>query len=85
MGVGQHACSQMGVLALGPVIARENVAQRVAFRGANKGAALAGVSDEEIEFPLVRHQPFSVSRSGLVEFTLTEQARLRSSGSQTSV
>ena len=31
MGVGQHACPQVGVLGLGPIIIREDMSQGVTF------------------------------------------------------
>ena len=52
MGVGQHACPQVGVLGLGPIIIREDMSQGHALLGcSHQGATLPCVMDQEIELP----------------------------------
>ena len=87
VGVGQHACSQVGVLGLRAVVVCEDVAEGAPLRCAYQGAALAGVSHEEVQLSMVGHkppgQPFAISLVALGE--LPYDAWSRSSGSQTSV
>ena len=45
VSIGQHRCSEMGVLGLRAVILYQNVAQGALHRCPNQSAALAGVSD----------------------------------------
>ena len=89
MGIGQHACPQVGVLGLGPIIVCEDVTQRAPLGGTNQSAALAGVAHKEVEFPLVCHQPpsqpFSVSLLPWVNLPMTEQAWSLLLGNQSSV
>ena len=47
----------MGILGLAAIVIGDDPARGAAFRGANEGAALAGVSDKEVELALVCHQP----------------------------
>ena len=73
MGVGQHACPQVGVLGLGPILIREDMSQGGILGCSHQGATLPCVTDEEIELPLVYDQPpcqpFSGSHAALGEFS----------------
>ena len=55
--IRQHTSPEMGILGLGAVVIGDDPARGAVFRGANEGAALAGVSDKEVELALVCHQP----------------------------
>ena len=72
MGVGQHACPQVGVLGLGPIIIREDMSQGALLGCSYQGATLSCVTDQEIELPLVYDQspcqPFTVSHAALGKF-----------------
>ena len=72
MGVGQHACPQVGVLGLGPIIIREDMSQGALLECSHQGATLPCVTDQEIELPLVYDQPpgqpFFVSHAALGKF-----------------
>ena len=72
MGVGQHACPQVGVLGLGPIIIREDMSHGAFLGCSHQGATLSFVTDQENELPLVYDQPpcqpFSVSHAALGEF-----------------
>ena len=57
MGVGQHACPQVGVLGLGPIIKREDMSQRALLWCSHQDATLPCVMDQEIELPLVYDNP----------------------------
>ena len=54
---------------LGAVVIREDVTKRTSFRGADEGPTFAGVTLEEVQFPVVTDQPscqpFSVSLAAL--------------------
>ena len=69
MGVTEHACPKVSVLGLGAVVICEDVTKRTSFRGADEGPALAGVTQEEVDFPGVTDQhpcqPVSVSLAAL--------------------
>ena len=72
MGVGQHACPQVGVLGLGLIIIPEDMSQGALLWCSHQGATLACVTDQEIDLPLVYDQPpcqpFSVSHAALGKF-----------------
>ena len=73
MNVGQHACPQVGVMGLGPIIIREDMPQWGALlKCFLQGSSLPSVTDQEIELPLVYDQPpcqpFSVSHPALGKF-----------------
>ena len=72
MGVGQHACPQVGVLGLGLIIVIEDMPQRARLGCSHQGATLPCVTDQEIELPLVYDQPpcqhISVSHAALGKF-----------------
>ena len=57
MGVGQHACPQMVVLGLGPIIIREDMSQVALLGYSYQGVTLPCVTNQEIELPLVYDQP----------------------------
>ena len=69
MGVGQHACPQVGVLGLGPIIVREDMSQGARLGCSHQDATLPCVTDQEIELLLIYNQPpcqpFSVSHAAL--------------------
>ena len=69
VGVGQHACPQVGVLGLGPIIIREDVLQGALLGCSHQDASLPYVTNQEIELPLVYDQPlcqpFSVNLAAL--------------------
>ena len=72
MGVGQHACPQVGVLGLGHIIIIEDIPQGALLECSHQGATLPCVTDQEIELPLVYDQPpfqpFSVCHAALGNF-----------------
>ena len=51
MGVGQHACLQVGVLVLGPIIIREDMSRGALLGCSHQGVSLPCVTDQEIELP----------------------------------
>ena len=89
MGVGQHACPQVGVLGLGPIIIIEDMPQGALLGCSHQGATLPCVTDQEIELPLVYHQPpcqsFSVSLAALGKFADNRAGLVSIMGNQTSV
>ena len=72
MGVGQHACPQVGVLGLGPIIIIEDMPQGALLGCSHQDATLPCVTDQEIELPLVYDQPpcqpLSVTQAALGKF-----------------
>ena len=89
MGVGKHACPQVGVLRLGPIIIIEDKPQGALLGCSHQGATLPCVTDQEIELPLVYDQLlvnlFPSATLPWVNLPIKEQASSLSSGNQTSV
>ena len=72
MGVGQHACPQVGELGLGTIIVSEDVTKLALHWCSDQSAREAGVPDKLVELAVVRHQPpcepFSICLAALGEF-----------------
>ena len=72
MGVGQHACPQVGELGLGTIVASEDLTQLALHWRSDQSAREAGVPDKVVELAAVGHQPpcepFSISLAALGEF-----------------
>ena len=72
MGVGQHACPQVGKLGLGAVVVSEDVTQLALHWRSDQSAREAGVPDKVVELTAVGHQPpcepFSICLAALGEF-----------------
>ena len=89
MSVGQHACPQVGVLGLGPIIIIEDMPQGALLGCSHQGATLPCITDQEIELPWsMTSLVFSLFPSATlpwVNLPITEQASSLSSGNQTSV
>ena len=89
MGVGQHACPQVGVLGLGPIIIREDMSQGH-FWGAPTTVPLCRVSrTRKSRSPWsmtnLLVSPFPSATLPWVNLPITEQASSLPSGNQTSV
>ena len=72
MGVGQHACPQVGELGLGTIVVSEDVTQLALHWRSDQSAREAGIPDKVVEFAAVGHQPpcepFSICLAALGEF-----------------
>ena len=89
MGVGQHACPQVGVLGLRPIMISDHMSQGGTFGVLPPGCHFAVCHGPEIERPwsmtslLVRLFPSATLP--WVNLSITEQASSQPSGNQTSV
>ena len=72
VGVGQHACPQVGELGLGTIVVSEDVNQLALHWRSDQSDREAGVPDKVVELAAVGHQPpcepFSICLAALGEF-----------------
>ena len=72
MGVGQHACPQVGELGLGSIVVSEDVTKLALHWCSDQSAREAGVPTKVVELAVVGHQPpcepFSICLAALGEF-----------------
>ena len=57
MGVGQHACPQVGELGLGSIVICEDVTKLALHWCSDQSAREAGVPDKVVKLAVVGHQP----------------------------
>ena len=72
MGVGQHACPQVGELGLGSIVVSKDMTKLALHWCSDQSACEAGVLDKVVELPAVGYQPpcepFSICLAALGEF-----------------
>ena len=72
MGIGQHACPQVGELGLGTIVVSEDETKLALHWCSDQSAWEAGVPDKVVELAAVGHQPpcepFSICLAALGEF-----------------
>ena len=72
MGVGQHACPQVGELGLGSIVVSEDVTKLALHWCSDQSAREAGVPVKVVELAAVSNQPpcepFSICLAALGEF-----------------